>query len=107
MIFVINFGTAFIWGWVGRAVHGEVGGSKVKEESETIQVIEFRMVMKSISSCVVISSYCYSWPVSTIRLIINYTYVAVMRVTEQYQVSTTILESSISTISPVMNIHGL
>ena len=45
---------------VGGKGSGEVGGSKVKEESETIQVIEFRVVMKSISSCVVISSYCYS-----------------------------------------------
>ena len=64
---------------VGGKGKGEVGGSKVKEESETIQVIEFRMVMKSISSCVVISSYCYSWPVSPTRL--KYTYVAVMTVT--------------------------
>ena len=66
-------------GWVGRAVHGEVSGRKVKEESETIQVIEFRVVMKPISSCVVISIYCYSWPVSPTRL--KYTYVAVMTVT--------------------------
>ena len=48
---------------VGGKGKGEVGGSKVKEESGTIQVIEFRVVMKSISSCVVISCYCYSWPV--------------------------------------------
>ena len=64
---------------VGGKGSGEVGGSKVKEESETMQVIEFRVVMKSISSCVVISSYCYCWPVSPTRL--KYTYVAVMTMT--------------------------
>ena len=76
----INFGTAFIWGVVGKG-KDEVGGSKLKEESETIQVLEFRVVMKSISSCVVISTYsfCYSWPVSPTRL--NYTYVTVMTLT--------------------------
>ena len=66
-------------GVVGKG-KDEVGGSKLKEESETIQVIEFRVVMKSISSCVVISTYsfCYSWPVSPTRL--KYTYVTVMTV---------------------------
>ena len=64
---------------VGGKSSGEVGGSKVKKENETIQVIEFRVVMKSISSCIVISSYYYSWPVSPTKL--KYTYVAVMTVT--------------------------
>ena len=65
-------------GVVGKG-KGEVGGSKVKEESGTIQVIEFNVVMKSVRSCVVMSSYCYSWPVSPTRL--KYTYIAVMTVT--------------------------
>ena len=65
-------------GVVGKG-KDEVGGSKVKEDSGTIQVVEFKMAMKSVRSCVVISSYYYSSPVSPTRL--KYTYIAVMTLT--------------------------